>query len=370
MKKYIDPIPDGGAPLHNNRLNTELQKEIWDVIEGIFEKYRTDAQGIIISGCTTSGIATNYNLGAGVVYIDGKFRRVPLTGGLNGTHYIEAAADVVTQKVFADGLSKNLLNEEVCVVAPGRALATQYIIIDHANLQDNRRLANLAFDLVSNYTTNESDRPLAANVAVDLKALIDDVVADLTAEINATDADISTLTANLNNEITNREADVNAEETARINADALKVSKAGDTMSGDLTSAAGGTFETGLQSAPTAQGGKRLKTIVYEGPDWNMDLNTNYFLDIPHATVPDITAKDVVSVFAQISPVTAWTSAINWYNLTQMFDGATGAMEGAIGSVSDGVDNVRIILTRRNGGFFDGSTYDAAKVRVCVTYLA
>lgn len=208
MKKYINPIPDGGAPLHNNRLNVELGIEIWDAIEGLLTKFSLDTQGVIISGCVSSG--GPYTVSAGIVYIDGKFRRVPATSGLSGTKYITSGADVNTPKTFGDGLSKNLIVDQVGTVASAIPGAGQYITVDVSNIQAARKLNNW-YDIVADLVTNLAYKPLSASQGVALKALIDA-------------------------EVTNRIADVDAEETARINAinseaasriatDALKANK-------------------------------------------------------------------------------------------------------------------------------------------------
>lgn len=258
MKKFINPIPDGGAPIHNNRINTELQTELWDVIEGLLNAYSDDTQGVIINGCISSG-GTPYTVTAGIVFIDGEFRRLPAQTGQTGTRYITAGADANTAKLFADGVSKNLIVDQVATTAG--APSGQYITINNANVQAARRLENLAFNLITDYTTNDDNKPLAAAVAYDLKALLDSEAStraaadsgEATARANADttlSGSITTVAANLASEITNRGADVDAEETARINADALKANKALATAWTDIPYTARGT-------APTITGTQR-----------------------------------------------------------------------------------------------------------------
>lgn len=254
MKKFINPIPDGGAPLHNNRINSELQTEFWDVLEGLLNAYSDDTQGVIVNGCISSG-GSPYTVTAGIVFIDGSFRRLPAQTGQTGTRYIVAGADVNTTKTFADGVAKNLIVEELAETAG--APSGQYITIDSANVQVARRLETLAFNLVTDYVTNDNNKPLAASVAVALEALIQVEAAaraaadsaEATARANAD----TTLTTNLASEVTNRTADVDAEETARINADSAlttdKANKALATAWTDIPYTARGTTPTimGLQ---------------------------------------------------------------------------------------------------------------------------
>ena len=76
-----------------------------------------------------------------------------------------------------------------------------------------------------------------------------------TTDIATNAAGIATNAADIATETTNRIADVDAEEAARIAADALKVDLAGDTMDSgaDLTFAGGGEV-LGLPASPSATG--------------------------------------------------------------------------------------------------------------------
>ncbi len=95
----------------------------------------------------------------------------------------------------------------------------------------------------------------AGNFEADLAKIVD--VADPTAAQDA--ATKNYVDTEITTERTARVADVDAEETARIAADALKVAKAGDTMSGAL--AMGSNKITGLDT-PTATADAANKSYV------------------------------------------------------------------------------------------------------------
>lgn len=143
MKKYIDPIPDGGAPLHNNRLNTELQKEFWDAIEATLSTFSlnpTGNFGIIISGCAITPNGGNFDIAAGIVFLNGEFMRLPAATNQTFTKYIAPKAASNITKIFGDGASKNLIvvkDAELVGAAPG---AGQYITISSLTSANPRYL--------------------------------------------------------------------------------------------------------------------------------------------------------------------------------------------------------------------------------------
>jgi len=142
MKKYVNPIPDGGAPLHNNRLNTELNVEIWEAMQSLMSKFDSDTQGIIMSGCVLSDNAGNFDMTAGIVYLDGEFMRIAAATNQAFTKYIAAKTVSYTAKVFADGASKNLIEVKEAELV-GSAPGTQYITIADLVTPDARRQGNV-----------------------------------------------------------------------------------------------------------------------------------------------------------------------------------------------------------------------------------
>lgn len=134
MKKYVNPIPNGGAPLHNNRITSELQTEIWEAMQSLLARYSSDTQGVIVSGCVISDNAGNFDITAGIVFLNGEFMRLAAATNQTFTKYIAPKAVTYEQKTFADSVAKNLIEvkeAELVGSAPGSG---QYITI--ANLTD------------------------------------------------------------------------------------------------------------------------------------------------------------------------------------------------------------------------------------------
>ena len=132
MKKYVNPIPAGGAPLHNNRLNTELNAELWESIQSLLSGFTAQGageNGLVVSGCVVTANAANFDITAGIVFLDGEFMRLPAYTNQTFTKYIAAKAVSYESKVFADGGTKNLIEvkeAELVGAAPG---VGQYITI-------------------------------------------------------------------------------------------------------------------------------------------------------------------------------------------------------------------------------------------------
>lgn len=143
MKKYIDPIPNGGAPLHNNRLSVELQKEFWSAIEGhmnAFANNPTGNFGIIVSGCEIVANGGGFDIAAGVVFLNGEFMRLAAATGQSFTKYIAPAAAVNTAKTFADSVSRNLLVDTAAELVGSAPGSGQYITISSLTSANPRYL--------------------------------------------------------------------------------------------------------------------------------------------------------------------------------------------------------------------------------------
>jgi len=138
MKEYLNPIPNGGAPFNNNRIITELNGEIHAAYVAYLAAFDSHTEGVILSGMQVTGSGP-YNVSAGLVYLNGKIRRFPAQVGITLPKYV-VPADITTQKVFADGVSRNLLQDyssTVQNIAPGSG---QYIALASATDFDDRRI--------------------------------------------------------------------------------------------------------------------------------------------------------------------------------------------------------------------------------------
>ncbi len=133
MKRYINPIPNGGAPLHNNRLNIELQAEIWDALSNILRplgyNYPNGNFGTIIGGCEITANGGGFDIAEGLVYLNGSFLRVTAATGQAFTKYIAAAAPVNIAKTFADSVSRDLIVESTAELVGSAPGSGQYITI-------------------------------------------------------------------------------------------------------------------------------------------------------------------------------------------------------------------------------------------------
>jgi hypothetical protein len=116
------------------------------------------------------------------------------------------------------------------------------------NADTTESAARIAADdtLTTRIATEETNRASAVTTEANARIAADNTLTtNLNSEItNRTNAD-TTLTNNLATEVTNRSAAITAEANARIAEDALKVNKAGDTMTGHLamtTVSKGGTL--------------------------------------------------------------------------------------------------------------------------------
>lgn len=138
MKKITQVADTGGGPITKADLRVVFNLEIWDVLEAMFEGYDTDTQGIIVSGCELSGSVGNYTISAGIVYLDGEFRRFAQQTGLSLPQYIKAATDTNDSRTFEDASSKVLFiteSADLATSAPG----TQYVPFTSTTSADGRR---------------------------------------------------------------------------------------------------------------------------------------------------------------------------------------------------------------------------------------
>jgi len=116
MKKIIDPLPAGGAPIFATETVSEiLTKEVWDAMESLFELLHgslylrgttSGVGGIILSGCEVTPQGGNlYDVSAGILFHPtvGIARYAGATGiSTTLSIYLNPDTPVVEQKTFAD----------------------------------------------------------------------------------------------------------------------------------------------------------------------------------------------------------------------------------------------------------------------------
>lgn len=157
MKQYIQPIANGGAPLHNDRISSELQLDILDSIKAPLSIFNGDVEGVILSGCVVTANGGGFNMTAGVVYMDGQIRRVSAVTAQSFSKYIVSSYSTVN-KTFADLVSRPLIEDYSTTLQgsmPGGGL--QYIKITSLSDPDNRRFSNIFANKQALSVTFEND---------------------------------------------------------------------------------------------------------------------------------------------------------------------------------------------------------------------
>lgn len=140
MKKIVQSATLGGAPIHKNDLRESFSDEIWDSLEAMLSPFNSDTEGIIVSGCVISANASNFDMTAGIVYLNGEFMRIAAATNQSFTKYIAPATVVDDDRQFADGTTNTLFQTsgaELVVSAPG---AGQYITINSLTGAEDRRV--------------------------------------------------------------------------------------------------------------------------------------------------------------------------------------------------------------------------------------
>lgn len=149
MRKFINPIPNGGAPLNGERLVDELGIEIWDALQGTLSRYDADTEGVIVKGCVLSANGGNFDISAGIVYMNGEFMRVAAATNIAFPSYLQPSTPTNIQKTFKDGISKNLIVEKLAGLGGSIPGAGQYITISslaaRRRLEDQGRLGAIQF---------------------------------------------------------------------------------------------------------------------------------------------------------------------------------------------------------------------------------
>lgn len=169
MKKLTTATDLGGAPIYKSDLRDLFNVDIWNVLDGIFSaQFGADVQGVILSGCVVTNNAGNFDMTAGIVYLNGSFMRVPAVTNQAFTQYIKADTVVNDSRIFADGSTHNVMINTPAICAAGIPGSGQYITISSLTSADAQRWGKVFDSLVS---TNII-RGLSANQGSVIAALI------------------------------------------------------------------------------------------------------------------------------------------------------------------------------------------------------
>lgn len=138
MKKFTS-TDLGGAPIYKDDLRTIFNTEIWEVIQAMLSPFDSDTEGLVISGCVTTANAGNFDITAGIVYLNGEFMRVSAATNQSFTKYIAPSTAVNDDRTFEDGTVHTVAVTKGAGLAGGAPGSGQYITIASLTDLDNRR---------------------------------------------------------------------------------------------------------------------------------------------------------------------------------------------------------------------------------------
>ena len=141
MRKLNNPMPSGGAPFTNEDLSDVFQTEIWAALQAMLSVYDADAEGVIVSGCVVTPNAGNFDMTAGIVYLNGEFMRVDAVTNQTFTKYIKATPVTNVARVFQDTISKTFIVERKAEVSATVDGSGQEITISSVAASNNRRFS-------------------------------------------------------------------------------------------------------------------------------------------------------------------------------------------------------------------------------------
>lgn len=142
MRKFLTGTDLGGMPIYKSDFRDPLNADLWAAIDGLLSVISGDTQGVIISGCVFTNNAGNFDMTAGVVYLDGEFMRVPAATNLPFTRHIRPATPVSDSRTFGNGVSHAVLQTKDAEINAATG-GSQYITISSLTSADSRRLSNL-----------------------------------------------------------------------------------------------------------------------------------------------------------------------------------------------------------------------------------
>ena len=144
MKKIVSATDLGGAPLFKNDLREVFNSELWDVMQAMLAHHDGDTQGIIVSGCVLSANASNFDMTAGIVYLDGEFMRIAAATNQTFTKFIAPATPTSDSRTFADGTTHALVETKTAELV-GSSPGGRYVTIANLVAPDARRLNPIVY---------------------------------------------------------------------------------------------------------------------------------------------------------------------------------------------------------------------------------
>lgn len=143
MKKILPGTELGGVPVNKSDFRTVLNSEIWNAIEGTMSLFDANTEGVIVSGCVITNNAGNFDMTAGIVYLNKEFMRMAAVVNQTYTKYIQPATPTQESRVYGNGTTNNWLENKDAQITGSIPGAGQYITINSLTGAEDRRLSNI-----------------------------------------------------------------------------------------------------------------------------------------------------------------------------------------------------------------------------------
>lgn len=139
MKKFT-ATSNGGAPVNADDLKLIFNDEIWAAMQALLSPFDADTQGIIVSGCVITDNSGNFDMTAGIVYLNGEFMHVSSVTNQAFTKYIAPSSPVSDARQFADTTTHEVASTKGASLVGSAPGSGQYIIISSLTSADDRRV--------------------------------------------------------------------------------------------------------------------------------------------------------------------------------------------------------------------------------------
>lgn len=174
MKKISTGADLGGGPFTKADLRVIFNQEIWSSLEGLMSIYDSHVEGVIVSGCVFTNNAGNFDMTAGVVYLNQQFMRIPAFTNQPYTKYIAPLAPINDIRNYGDGGSHVLAVDYQATLVGSAPGSGQYITINSLTGAEDRRLgrANSAWVNFSSFGTDWAAGSPAAQYMIDIFGMV------------------------------------------------------------------------------------------------------------------------------------------------------------------------------------------------------
>jgi hypothetical protein len=172
MRKFVDPLAAGGAPVFNTELNGVLNRESWFALEQVIGELIRPNENVIVNGglITDNGNGT-MNITSGMAYFGGAVREfMEFDAGNNIVHpaYLVPSTPVIEQIEFADTVDRDYIKDQRAEFQAGFASISvkMDVPVDNSNYISNvLALQSDVTALFNNWVAEAPSRPdLVANV--------------------------------------------------------------------------------------------------------------------------------------------------------------------------------------------------------------